>query len=191
MLYIHFMDEKVDPNSPSIELSFNHMDKTKYYCSGFALYALTSFFANPFLQVKRRVQMGIEPTSAAGIWKSSGVHGLFRGGSLSWISGSNRMVYFTVYECFNSALQNHTKHYFESSSISNNLMTSIWAASSAAVASIVSQATLTPLHVVTTRMHINDGPPVSPLSIVKSIVSKYGRWSVLWTGELIMHTVSI
>jgi hypothetical protein len=175
--------QRMDRYSSAGVISFDEMDKIKYYSSGFVLYTATSFVANPFLQIKRRVQMAIHPTHAIDIYKASGIQGLFRGGSLSWVSGSNRMMYFTVYEYAYNILEKNTMPFLKKLNLSTNSTNSIWAASSAAVASIISQGTLTPLHVVTTRLHVNEGPPVSAIFVVKSIISKYGRWSVLWTGN--------
>ena len=73
------------------------MDMIKYYSSGFVLYALSSLMANPYLLIKRRLQLGINGGVLQTL-SSEGPKSLFRGGSLCWVSGSNRMVYFTLYE---------------------------------------------------------------------------------------------
>lgn len=53
---------------------------------------------------------------------------------------------------------------------------------SAAVASVTSQVVLTPFSVITTRLHVNTGPPVSSLQVLSSVVQSHGSWRVLWTG---------
>ena len=52
----------------------------------------------------------------------------------------------------------------------------------AAVASITSQLILTPFSVITTRIHVNRGPPVSSLQVIESVVKSHGGWGILWTG---------
>lgn len=53
---------------------------------------------------------------------------------------------------------------------------------SAAVASVTSQLVLTPFSVITTRLHVNTGPPISAMQVLLSTVKAHGSWAVLWTG---------
>ena len=169
---------------PASQIHFHDLSKFKFYSAGMSLYTMASIFATPFLLVKRRQQMGMSP-SLIDLYKLEGPSGLFRGGSLSWISGANRMIYFTVYEevghCLGS-LHHHRPSFMDA--LSDNTRVSVVAAVAAAAASILSQAVLTPLHVVTTRLHINK-TQLSAWSVLRSVISKYGGVSVLWTGTLL------
>lgn len=117
--------------------------------------------------------------------KTEGVRGAFRGGSLSWISGVNRMGYFTIYERavsifdrinVSSRLSGYDRAGHTTKSVNN--------AAAAAVASVVSQAVLTPVSVVTTHLHVHPCNNVSVTQVTRAIVAQHGRWGVLWTGEL-------
>ena len=51
------------------------------------------------------------------------------------------------------------------------------------MASVTSQLVLTPFSVITTRLHINRGPPISAWQVISSTVKTHnGSWAVLWTG---------
>ena len=98
-------------------LEIKDMNLIKYYSSGFALYALSSLMANPFLLVKRRLQLGIDG-GVVQTCMSEGPKSLFRGGSLCWVSGSNRMLYFTMYEYVTNLLENINKSYIKERKLS-------------------------------------------------------------------------
>ena len=49
---------------------------------------------------------------------------------------------------------------------------------------MTSQLVLTPFSVITTRLHINTGPPVSSLTVLTSTLRSHGGWGVLWTGYI-------
>lgn len=85
-------------------VGLSDLDSARYYSSGFTLYAVSSLMANPFLLVKRRQQLGMSG-GLTRVVSSEGVRSLFRGGTLCWVSGINRMGYFTVYEHVTSALE--------------------------------------------------------------------------------------
>jgi hypothetical protein len=85
------------PKVSTKRLRLEDLDIMRFYSSGFMLYAVSSLLANPFVIVKRRTQLGMD-SSVRQIFLTEGMQGLFRGGSLCWVSGSNRMQYFTIYE---------------------------------------------------------------------------------------------
>ena len=155
----------------------------KYYSYGTCLFTSTSFMATPFLLLKRRIQMGTE-TSVLGLIKSDGLRGSFRGGSLSWISGVNRMLYFTIFEKAVNVFGTTNIHYKAPGvDTSGHARQSLTNAAAAALASIVSQAVLTPVSVVTTHMHVHDCPNMSATQVFNYIVSQNRSYSVLWTGK--------
>jgi hypothetical protein len=164
------------------KVEFNDLNKTLFYSYGTLLFSSTSFFATPFLLLKRRLQMGYD-MSVVQLWKREGTTGSFRGASLSWISGVNRMVYFTIYEKALTTFENlNVESNSPSLAPSQKAKKSASSATAAAIASITSQAVLTPVAVVTTRLHINQGPLISAWKVMNSIVSQHGRYGVLWTG---------
>lgn len=152
----------------------------QYYGYGTFLFTSTSFLATPFLLLKRRLQMGLDAT-VMGLWRKEGLRGSFRGGSLSWISGCNRMVYFTIYE---RAVQsfNNIDTDRRGIDISPHVKSSCSNATAAAIASITSQAILTPVAVVQTRLHVNQGPIIPARSVLRTIIAQHGGWGILWTG---------
>lgn len=165
------------------KVGFEDVDKKLFYSYGTLLFGSTSFFATPFLLLKRRLQMGMD-LSVFQLVKREGITGSFRGGSLWWISGCNRMMYFTIYEKALKTFESlngrvHIPGYVPSQKMKD----SVSSGSAAAIASIASQAVLTPVAVVTTRLHVNQGPLLSARGVMHSIVSQHGRWGVLWTGE--------
>jgi hypothetical protein len=95
------------PKAPQDRISLQDVDARKYYCSGFSLYAASSLMANPYLLVKRRQQLGMQ-SGLLRIYASEGLRSLFRGGTLCWVSGCNRMAYFTVYEHVTNLLEHVT-----------------------------------------------------------------------------------
>lgn len=156
----------------------------RYYLSGTCLFTSSSVVATPFLLLKRRIQMGSQNQSIFSLFKTEGIWGSFRGGSLSWISGANRMLYFTIYE--------KTVYMFGYSNIqgahmSSHSKESFINASAAAVSSFVSQAVLTPVSVVTTHMHVHHCPHLSPRQVFLQIVSRNHSWGALWTGATDMN----
>jgi hypothetical protein len=91
-------------NGSHERIRLEDLDKNKYYFSGFVLYTISSLLANPYLLVKRRQQLGMN----GGVMKTfatEGLGALFRGGSLCWVSGCNRMIYFTIYEHVTNAME--------------------------------------------------------------------------------------
>jgi len=166
---------------PQVVVNFNEVDKFQFYLYGTLLYSGSSLLSTPFMLLKRRQQMGI-PASLFSVWKSEGVNGLFRSGSLSWVSGVNRMIYFTIYEHVVSFFEKYEPTEYNEIFQSPKVHKSMISAFAAASGSITSQAILTPLAVVTTSQHVHKVPSTSARAVVKSILANHGNLRVLWTG---------
>jgi hypothetical protein len=172
--------------------SFHDLDKPTYYTCGTILFTATNLWAQPFVLLKKRQQVGLVQDLPSetfrllrDIAKSEGVSGLFRSGGIAWVAGISRMNYFTAYEIIVDILGGYVSNNNEGEE-SRSPPPPAWVFGVAGGASsLVSQLIMAPYSVVSTRLQISTASTrETALAVLKDVTSGPGGVRSLWTGYL-------
>jgi hypothetical protein len=174
--------------------SFHDLDKPTYYTCGTILFTATNLWAQPFVLLKRRQQVGLVQDLPSetfrllrDIAKSEGVSGLFRSGGIAWVAGISRMNYFTAYEIIVDVLGGYisiNKGKEESRSPPPPPPAWVFGVAGGA-SSLVSQLIMAPYSVVSTRLQISTASTrETALAVLIDVTSGPGGVRSLWTGYL-------
>ena len=171
--------------------SFHDLDKPTYYTCGTILFTATNLWAQPFILLKKRQQVGLVRDSPSAtfrllrdIAKSEGVSGLFRSGGIAWVAGISRMNYFTAYEIIVDVLGGYVSNNKGEESKATPPPAWVFGVAGGA-SSLVSQLIMAPYSVVSTRLQISTASTrETALAVLKDVTSGPGGVRSLWTGYL-------
>ena len=164
------------------EIGFRmEMHAPTYYGLGVALFTFTSLLSQPFTLVKRREQMGTlapnrVPVQLRAIYRAEGFLGLWRSAGVAWVPGVARMVYFTLYERVAQTAQ-------QSIGCERTGARPLSLAVAGSSCTLVFLALNTPVSVVSSRLQLHQGAPLSAWTVAQDVLRKHkGRVGVFWTG---------
>lgn len=171
--------------------SFHDLDKPTYYTCGTILFTATNLWAQPFVLLKKRQQVGIVRDSLSetfrllrDIAKLEGMSGLFRSGGIAWIAGISRMNYFTAYEIIVNVLGGYVSNNIGEESRASPPSAWVFGVAGGA-SSLVSQLIMAPYSVVSTRLQLSTSSTrETALAVLKDVTSGPGGVRSLWTGYL-------
>lgn len=171
--------------------SFHDLDKPTYYTCGTILFTATNLWAQPFVLLKKRQQVGLVQDSPSetfrllrDIAKSEGMSGLFRSGGIAWVAGISRMNYFTAYEIIVNVLGGYVSNNIGEESRASPPPAWVFGVAGGA-SSLVSQLIMAPYSVISMRLQISTSSTrETALAVLKDVTSGTGGVRSLWTGYL-------